>query len=120
MSEARSVVDRQAECWNRGDLPGFVASYAREATFLGTSGLVRGSTDLLAKYRRAYPTAATRGHLTFDVYDVSPIGEDHLLVLGEYRLVRDQDPDRGYFTLLLGYTPEGDLEIVHDHTTQAR
>src|SRR5262245_49763755 len=77
MSEAKSILDRQADCWNRGDLPGFVASYARAATFLGSSGLVHGSTDLLSKYQRAYPTASTRGHLTFDVYEVKPIGEHH-------------------------------------------
>jgi hypothetical protein len=62
-----AVLDRQAACWNRGDLRGFVGSYAEDTTFLGANGLVRGATDLLAKYERGYPDAESRGTLTFEV-----------------------------------------------------
>ena len=117
--EARAVLDRQAACWNRGDLRGFVGSYAEDTTFLGANGLVRGATDLLAKYERGYPDAESRGTLTFEVLEVRPIDGGHVLVIGVYRLAR-KEPDHGYFTLLLARGKDGRLAIAHDHTTQAK
>lgn len=117
-AEARAVLAAQAECWNRGDLRGFVATYAPDTTFLGERGLVRGATDLLAKYERAYPTAKERGTLTFELLEVRPVGGDAALALGEYRLAR-AEPDHGFFSLLLRRDATG-VRIAHDHTTQAK
>jgi beta-aspartyl-peptidase (threonine type) len=105
------------ERWNAGDLPGFVDTYwdGPELTFLGSGGLVRGRQDLLANYRRGYPDAGARGVLSFEVLEFRPLGSDHALLLGRYRLDRDQ-PAGGVFSLVLARAG-GQLAIVHDHTS---
>jgi len=117
--EAKAVLDAQAAHWNAGDLEGFVATYwdGAELTFLGANGLTRGRADLLEHYRRSYPTAESRGKLTFAVLDYQQLGSGHALLLGEYRLDRKQ-PDRGFFSLVLARR-SGQVVILHDHTTAA-
>jgi len=117
-AEAQAVLDAQVACWNRGDLPGFVATYwdGPELTFLGSNGLTRGRGDLLAHYQKAYPDAAARGVLSFSILDVQPLGGEHALLLGQYRIdgVR---PSSGFFSLVL--VRRGDaVAILHDHTSE--
>ena len=118
-AEAKAVLDAQAAHWNAGDLEGFVATYwdGAELTFLGANGLTRGRADLLEHYRRGYPSAESRGKLTFAVLDYQQLGSGHALLLGEYRLDRKQ-PDRGFFSLVLARR-SGQVVILHDHTTAA-
>ena len=119
-AEVERLLADQAACWNRGDLPGFVASYwqSEALSFMGAGGVTRGARDLLAMYERGYPDAATRGQLSFRVLEVRPLDGGFALVLGEFALARAK-PDRGFFTLLVERRAEG-LRIAHDHTTQAR
>lgn len=116
---AAAVLDEQAEAWNRGDLETFVATYwdGPELTFFGASGLTRGRADLLATYRRSYPTAKERGHLSFEVVDFTPLGATHALLLGRYRIAGER-PSSGVFTLVLA-EQDGRIAILHDHTTGA-
>ena len=118
-ARCEAVLQEQAAQWNQGDLRAFVATYwpGDELTFLGSRGLTRGRDDLLAIYQRAYPTAAARGVLSFDVVDFQPLGPDHALLLGRYELAREE-PDSGWFTLVL--RRDGDtVKILHDHTSRA-
>lgn len=110
----------QAGKWNAGDLPGFVATYwdGPELTFLGATGLTRGRADLLANYQRGYPDAAARGILTFDVLDFRQLGDGHALLLGRFHIERRQ-PAHGWFSLVLGRR-DGQVVILHDHTTEAK
>lgn len=114
---AAAVLREQAEAWNRGDLETFVATYwdGPELTFFGASGLTRGRADLLATYRRSYPTAKERGLLSFEVVDFTPLGSTHALLLGRYRIDGER-PSAGVFTLVLAYQ-DGRIAILHDHTT---
>ena len=113
------MLDAQVACWNRGDLPGFVATYwdGPELTFLGSNGLTRGRGDLLAHYQKAYPDAAARGVLSFAILDVQPLGGEHALLLGSYHLERKQPAD-GFFSLVLARR-DGSIAILHDHTSES-
>ena len=115
--EAVSVLTAQAAQWNEGDLEAFVATYwdGPELTFYGKSGLARGRQDLLATYRRNYPTAKERGHLSFEVVDFRELPAGHALLLGRYR-IEGEVPSRGVFTLALA-RQRGRVVILHDHTT---
>lgn len=115
--EAEAVLQAQVGLWNEGDLDGFVATYwnGPELSFFGRSGLTRGREDLLANYRRHYPTAKERGTLSFETVAFEPLGERHALLLGRYRIVGDA-PSSGAFSLVLT-RQEGRLVILHDHTT---
>lgn len=118
-AEAEAMLTAQAACWNRGDLPGFVASYwdGAELTFLGGSGVTRGRADLLARYQQRYPTAEARGTLRFTVVDHRELGTDHALLLGRYELDR-KDPSSGWFSLVLA-RQDGQVVILHDHTSES-
>lgn len=115
--EAVSVLTAQAAQWNEGDLEAFVATYwdGPELTFYGKSGLARGRQDLLATYRRNYPTAKERGQLSFEVVDFRELPGGHALLLGKYR-IEGEVPSRGVFTLALA-RQRGRVVILHDHTT---
>ena len=116
-ARAQDLLDAQAGCWNRGDLPGFVDSYwdGPELTFLGRDGLLRGRAELLARYRSSYPTAQARGQLSFEILEYRPLGDDHALLLGRYHLERAQ-PAAGLFSLVL-VRRDGEPVILHDHST---
>jgi len=115
--DVEAVLADQAAAWNRGDLEAFVATYWDDPrlSFCGKRGVVRGRDDLLATYRRGYPTAEARGRLSFDLLEVRPLGPGAALVLGHYALARNE-PAEGYFTLIVERTPQG-LVITHDHTS---
>lgn len=117
-ADAEALLAAQTAEWNAGNLPGFVATYwdGPELTFFGRSGLTRGRGDLLATYQRAYPDAATRGELSFDLVDFRPLGTDHALVLGRYR-IRRAVPALGVFTLVLA-RQDGRVVILHDHSSE--
>lgn len=118
-AEAEAMLAAQAAFWNRGDLPGFVASYwdGAELTFLGSSGVTRGRADLLARYQQRYPTAEARGTLRFTVIDHRPLGATHALLLGRYELERTV-PSSGWFSLVLA-RQDGRIVILHDHTSES-
>ena len=115
--ESLAVLTAQAEQWNRGDLEAFVATYwdGPELTFYGKSGLARGRSDLLATYRRSYPTAKERGQLSLEIVDFTQLGDGHTLLLGKYR-IEGEVPSRGVFSLVLA-KQDGRIVILHDHTT---
>ncbi len=116
-SEVKTLLEAQRKAWNAGDLAGFVRTYAADTTFCSGEGVTRGADDLLANYRRRYPTAADRGILRFDLLELRPIGAASALVIGRYQLDR-ADPTSGYFSLLVTRTAAG-LHIVHDHTSES-
>lgn len=118
-SEVRALLDTQAAAWNRGDIPAFMVGYWRspDLSFVGSDGLRRGYAAVEARYLTAYPDAAARGALSFEVIEVRPLGCGNSLVIGSYHLERAEPAD-GTFTLLLQRRSEG-VRVVHDHTSEA-
>jgi uncharacterized protein (TIGR02246 family) len=120
-SSIRAVLTAQQECWNRGDLDGFMRTYldTPELTFSGRKGLTRGYQAVAERYRLGYPTRATMGQLSFSQIEVQMLGPDHALVLGRFELVRAAEaggPSAGFFSLVLRRTAQG-WKILHDHTS---
>jgi ketosteroid isomerase-like protein len=117
-SEIRAVMFAQVTAWNRGDIDGFMAGYARsEATeFVGGNKITRGWQTVRDRYRKKYDSREKMGRLTFSEIKVTPLSADAAIVLGRWRLVRQNDQPHGIFTLLFRRTPAG-WRIVHDHTS---
>ena len=107
--------------WNRGDIAAFASDYedAPTTTFVGRE-VTRGGVDaILARYRRSYPTAETRGTLTFSEIEVRPLGAGYALALGRFALKRTPaggGDAAGRFTLVLRRTAKG-WKIIHDHSS---
>ncbi len=117
-SEIRAVLDRQAEAWNAFDLESFVADYldSPRTRFVSGGTVLRGTGDLLERYRTNYPDPAAMGRLEFRDLEIQPVSSDAALVFGRYRLERETDAPTGLFTLLLERGADG-WKISHDHTS---
>jgi uncharacterized protein (TIGR02246 family) len=120
-AEIRAVMAAQVAAWNRGDIDGFMAGYARsDATeFVSGDKITRGWQTVRDNYRKKYNTRDKMGRLLFSEIQVTPLGADAAIVLGRWELVRKSDKPHGTFTLLFRRTPAG-WRIVHDHTSAAQ
>jgi beta-aspartyl-peptidase (threonine type) len=114
-----SLVTRQAEAWNRGDLEGFMDGYLRSDELVFTSGsrVRRGWQVTYDAYRKRYGTAKeTMGKLTFSKLEVRMLGDDAAWVLGRWDLAGPKEASGGIFTLVLRQI-DGTWLVVHDHTS---
>ena len=119
-SEIRTVLEAQAQAWNRGDVDGYMGGYAPgDATeFVSGDTVTRGWQTVRDRYVKKYDSREKMGTLTFGEIEVKEIGADAALVTGRWHLARKEDEPHGRFTLLFRRLPEG-WRIVHDHTSTA-
>jgi ketosteroid isomerase-like protein len=116
----RAVLAAQQAAWNRQDLAGFMAGYARgDSTRFASGGdVTRGWQTVFDRYARRYQTAEDMGQLTFTDVEVTVLAPESVLVFGRWQLNRAADQPHGLFTLVFRRLPEG-WRIVHDHTSSA-
>jgi ketosteroid isomerase-like protein len=111
------ALNASAERWNQGDMNGFMAPYAKPATYMTSGGLIGVDamrTRYLAKY---FNGAKPDQQLRFDQLDVRPLGADHALMTGRFILAGGGKPEQtGRFTLVWMRTPAG-WRILHDHSS---
>ena len=120
VAAVRAVIEAQQAAWNRGDIEGFMAGYAREETTTFVSGdtLTRGWQTVLDRYKARYDSRAKMGTLTFSELEFKPLSPFYILATGRWQLARDADTPRGRFTLIFRRT-NGGWRVVHDHTSSA-
>ena len=120
VSQIQSVLSAQQDAWNRGDIEAFMNGYARSASTVFVSGdeITRGWETVRDRYRVKYSDRAKMGTLSFSAIEVTMLSPDAAVVLGGWRLKRDNDEPHGRFTLIFKHLPEG-WRIVHDHTSAA-
>lgn len=116
--QIRTVLDRQSDAWNRGDVEGFMDGYwpSADLTFASGGTLTRGYQPTLERYRTRYPTKEAMGRLTFSEQEIRMLGPDHALVLGRWRLDRDE-PVGGLYSLVMRRI-DGQWVVIHDHTSR--
>src|SRR5947209_7498213 len=101
--DIRDLLADQADAWNRGNLDAFAKSYGEDLNFVGKQ-IGKGRDNVMARYRKSYPTAAAMGKLTFRNVEVREAGERIALVTGEWRLERLESAGGavgGVFSLVL-------------------
>ena len=111
------ALNATAEMWNRGNVDGFMAPYAKLATYMTSSGLI-GVDAMRTRYLAKYFTGAKPDQqLRFDQLDVRPLGADNALMTGRFTLAGGGKPEQtGRFTLVWMRTPAG-WRILHDHSS---
>jgi uncharacterized protein (TIGR02246 family) len=114
----RKVMDDQAAAWNRGDLDGFMQGYwkSEKLTFVSGTNVTRGWQPTLDRYKKSYDSRAKMGTLTFSSLEVTMLGKDAAIVLGDWSLAREKDNPHGKFTLTFRKFKEG-WRIIVDHTS---
>jgi ketosteroid isomerase-like protein len=115
-----SVLTKQAEAWNRGDLDEFMKGYLHSENTSYTSGgtEVWGYEALHDRYQKKYgKSPETMGKLKFSELKVFPLGAKNALVIGHWHLDPQKPPAAdGTFSLVFVKTKEG-WKVLHDHTS---
>lgn len=117
-SAIRKVMDDQAAAWNRGDIDSFMTGYWKsdKLTFVSGIDITRGWQPTLDRYKKGYDTRAKMGTLTFSDLEITMLGKDAAVVLGNWALKREKDNPSGKFTLTWRKFKEG-WRIILDHTS---
>ena len=120
VAEIQSVLTAQQDAWNRGDIDAFMNGYARSAStvFVSEDEVRRGWETVRDRYHLRYSDRAKMGTLSFSEIEVTMLSPDAAVVLGRWKLKRENDEPHGRFTLIFKRLPEG-WRIVHDHTSAA-
>ena len=106
-----SVLNRQAEDWNRGDIESYMSGYWKSDSLRFASGgnVSYGWETTLQRYKKGYPDKNVMGHLTFTNIDIDVLNNRYALVFGKWLLQRKEDNPWGLFTLLFHNTPLFDV-----------
>jgi ketosteroid isomerase-like protein len=117
-ADIRKVMDEQVAAWNRGDIDGFMKGYwnSPQMTFVSGSSVTRGWQPTLERYKKSYDSRAKMGVLSFTELEITVTGKDSAVVLGRFKLVRENDKPTGMFTLNFRKFKDG-WKIILDHTS---
>jgi uncharacterized protein (TIGR02246 family) len=120
-AEIRTLLKNSEATWNRGDLAAFASDYedSPDTTFIGREVTKGGTSAILARYRRGYPTREAMGTLTFSEIEVRVLAPGVALAIGKFSLQRTAaggGDTSGRFTLILRQTKDG-WKIIHDHSS---
>lgn len=118
----KTVLTRQVEDWNRGDLSAFVQSYAARCTLVGNGVSELSREQVLAHYREKYPSPQSRGKLTFADLSVHLLDAQTAIATGRWRVQRDAQAGglvSGVFSVVLKLS-DGSWQIVLDHTSSTK
>lgn len=118
--DVTSVLTRQMEAWNRGDLDDFMTGYLKSPDISYTSGgtVVWGYEALQRRYINVYgDNKKAMGRLRFSDLKISELGKANALCIGRWHLERTSQPVLdGVYSLVLTRTKDG-WKIIHDHTS---
>ena len=115
----KKMLYTQQECWNNGDIYGFMEGYWNSEELIFTSDEHMpsyGWQNTLERYKNSYPTKESMGEFQFEIYDVQLTSKESAILNGKWELFRINDHPQGNFWLNLKKIDENWL-IVKDSTT---
>ncbi len=117
-AKIESVLTKQANTWNNGDIEGYMQGYWKSDSLLFTSGgnIQRGWNATMEKYKKSYDTKEKMGTLKFSQLEYNLLSDSSAWVFGRWELERKGDHPEGVFTLLLRKFSDG-WKVIHDHTS---
>lgn len=119
--ESESVKDvfrAGSEAWNRGDVDGYLDTYAAEGPVRWVSGarIISGRRAIADAFRSRFPTPEAMGVLTTRNLQVDILTATDALVFGEWHQQLGADMRSGVFTVHLKRFDHG-WAIVSDHSS---
>lgn len=117
----RTMMQKSVDDWNRGDIDAFATSYKNSPDILFIGKTIRhGYADMLAGYKRGYPTPDAMGKLSFSDLAIQPLDAHFATATGWFHLKHAAtdatDFAHGYYLLVLEKTSAG-WKIIRDDTT---
>ena len=118
MAEIETVLRTQEKAWNKGDIEGFMAGYAKSDStlFAGKTRVNLGWQKVLDQYKKSYPDAAAMGKLQFDLIRIKVLSEKDAYVVGKWTLTETGQAASGHFVLIIEKGPDG-WKITVDGTS---
>ena len=98
----KKILTTQQECWNNGDIDGFMQGYWNSEELIFTSlnhKPAYGWINTLERYKNSYPTKASMGELKFEIVDIELISDTTSTLFGKWELIREKDHPNGVFWL---------------------
>ena len=114
----KKVLTTQQECWNNGDIDGFMEGYWNSKELIFTSlnhKPAYGWENTLERYKNSYPTKSSMGKFRFEILDLKLISKNTAVLKGKWELIRINDHPNGLFWLDLEKFDENWL-ITKDST----
>ena len=96
----KKVLTTQQECWNNGDIDGFMQGYWQSEELIFTSlnhKPAYGWDNTLERYKNSYPTKSSMGALNFEILDLRLISKTTATLKGKWELIREKDHPSGLF-----------------------
>ena len=98
----KKMLSTQQECWNNGDIDGFMQGYWQSEKLIFTSQNhepTHGWNNTLERYKNSYPTKSSMGELKFQILDLKLISKTTATLKGKWELNREKDNPNGIFWL---------------------
>jgi hypothetical protein len=114
----KKMLSSQQECWNNGDIDGFMLGYWNSEELIFTSAThmpAYGWENTLERYKNSYPTKSSMGEFRFEIVDTELTSEETATLKGKWELIRMSDNPNGLFWLDLEKIDENWL-ITKDST----
>ncbi|MDF9797347.1 hypothetical protein OKW21_002610 [Catalinimonas alkaloidigena] len=113
-----AIMDKQVNCWNEGDLDGFMEGYLQSDSlmFIGKNGITYGYQNTLDRYHKNYPDRQTMGTLSFNILHLNRLSPEYYAMIGQWNLDRETDNLQGYFSLLFKKI-NSRWVIIKDHSS---
>jgi hypothetical protein len=102
INNIKKILSSQQECWNNGDIDGFMQGYWNSEKLVFTSLKHKpayGWKNTLERYKNSYPTRSSMGELVFEILDLKLISEKNASLKGKWKLIRENDQPNGLFWL---------------------
>ena len=98
----KKILTSQQDCWNNGDIDGFMQGYWKSEELIFTSlnhKPAYGWKNTLERYKNSYPTKSSMGELNFEILNLKLISRTTARLKGKWELIREKDNPNGLFWL---------------------
>ena len=102
INSIKKILAAQQECWNNGDIDGFMEGYWNSEKLIFTSLSHKpafGWKNTLERYKNSYPTKSSMGELKFEILDLQLISKTTATLKGKWKILREKDHPNGLFWL---------------------
>ena len=100
----KKILTSQQDCWNNGDIDGFMQGYWNSEELIFTSlnhKPTYGWKNTLERYRNSYPNKESMGEFKFEILDLKLTSSSTSTVKGKWELIRENDNPNGLFWLAI-------------------
>jgi ketosteroid isomerase-like protein len=118
LAAIETLLQQQADAWNRGDIDAFMQTYWKsdKLLFSNANGVTYGWQPTLDNYKKRYPSREAMGQLTFEVINLQKLNKKTAMMIGSWELERKNDNPGGRF-MLIWKKIKGEWKIIADQTS---